>query len=71
MFVKNKLKFGDTLLDTLNCYMIYGRDRLIVEPDSIKMLVQMADEALFCVEPTVTINNAEGAMVIQIMFQIF
>lgn len=29
VFNKNKHTFGDTLLDTLNWYLIYGRDRIM------------------------------------------
>jgi hypothetical protein len=28
VFVKNRKCFGNTLLDTLNYYMVYGRDKL-------------------------------------------
>lgn len=31
----------------------------------------MADQALFCLEPSITVNNTEGALVLQIMLQIF
>jgi hypothetical protein len=29
VFMKNKKCFGNTLLDTLNYYMVHGRDRLL------------------------------------------
>lgn len=35
VFVKNKHCFGDALMDTLNFYMIYGRDRFVNEPGAI------------------------------------
>lgn len=41
------------------------------EPSAIEMLVRMADQALFCLEPSVTVNNTEGALLLQIIFQIF
>jgi len=37
----------------------------------VEMLVKIADQAMFSVEPNVTINNAEGAIFLQIIFQIF
>jgi len=35
------------------------------------MLVKIADQALFSVQPNITINNSEGAIFLQIIFQIF
>lgn len=37
----------------------------------IQMLFRIADQALFSTEPTVSTNNAEGAIFLQIVFQIF
>ena len=71
VFIKNKYTFGDTLLDTLNYYMIYGRDRLMQEKACLEMLITIADKAMFCVEPNITINNSEGAIFLQIILQIF
>jgi hypothetical protein len=71
VFRKNKLCFGDTLLETLNFYLIFGRDRFIQEPKSVEMLVKIADQAMFSLEPTITVNNSEGAIFMQIIFQIF
>ena len=62
VFNKNKKCFGNTLLDTLNYYMIYGKDRLIQDPTAISMLTRIAIEAMFSVEPNITIVNAEGAI---------
>lgn len=71
VFNKNKKCFGNTLLDTLNYYMIHGRERLIQDPTTVSMLIRIAIEAMFCMEPNVTVNNAEGAIFLQIIFQIF
>jgi len=32
------------------------------------MLVKLADQSMFTVEPNITINNAEGAILMQIIF---
>jgi hypothetical protein len=62
VFNKNKKCFGNTLLDTLNYYMIHGRERLLQDPTTVSMLIRIAIEAMFCLEPNVTVNNAEGAI---------
>ena len=71
VFIKNKHCFGNTLLDTLNYYMVHGRDRLLQDQNTVSMLIRIAIEAMFSVEPNVTINNAEGAIFLAIIFQIF
>lgn len=71
VFVKNKNCFADSLLDTLNAYLIHGRDRLLQDYNAIQMLVRISQQALFCIEPTITVNNSEGAIFMQILFQIF
>jgi len=58
VFAKNKNCFGDALIETLNYYMIFGRQRLLQDPGAIAMLVKLADQALFTLESSVTINNA-------------
>jgi len=68
VFIKNKNTFGDSLLETLNHYLIYGTQRFIQEPAAIEMLVKIGDQALFSLEPNVTVNNAEGAIFLQILF---
>jgi hypothetical protein len=65
VFAKNKNRFGDgVLLECINCYLVYGRQRLMQEPGAIEMLVRMADNSLFCIEPSVTVNNTEGALLL-------
>jgi len=71
VFIKNKYAFGDILLETLNYYMFYGQQRIMQDQGAIEMLVKIADQAMFSVEPNVTINNAEGAILMQVIFQIF
>jgi hypothetical protein len=71
VFIKNKYCFGDALMDTLNYYMIYGRDKIMGHEGAIKMLLTIADQAMFSTEPNVTVNCSEGAIFLQIIFQIF
>ena len=71
VFTKNKNTFGDTLLDTLNWYLVYGSQRIMANREYIQMLFRIADAALFTTEQTVTTNNSEGAIFLQIVFQIF
>ena len=69
VFTKNKFKFGDdTLMDTLNYYLIFGRDKIMADQAAVQMLLHISDQAMFCTERTVTINNAEGAIFLQIIF---
>ena len=63
VFNKNKKVFGN-LLDTINQYMMTGRQEMALNRDFLAMIVNMAKDSLFCVEPTVTINNAEGAILL-------
>jgi hypothetical protein len=71
VFNKNKKCLGSTLLDTLNYYMIYGKERLMQDKGAVAMLTRLAVEAMFSVEPNITVVNAEGAIFLQIVFQIF
>jgi hypothetical protein len=72
VFTKNKNRFGDcTLLETINYYLIFGSQRILQDQGAIEMLIRMADRALFCIEPNITVNNAEGALLLQLILQIF
>lgn len=68
VFRKNKNTFGDTLLDTLNWYLVYGSQRIMENREYIQMLFRIGNQALFSTEPTVTTNNSEGAIFLQIVF---
>jgi hypothetical protein len=68
VFTKNKNCFGDALMDTLNFYMIYGRERFLAEPGAIQMLLRIADLGMFGTEPNITVNNSEGAIFLAIIF---
>lgn len=61
VFQKNKSTFGN-LLDTLNHYLISGRDIIGQTRDYLVMLIKMAGEAMFTKEPTISIHNSEGAI---------
>ena len=71
VFQKNKKCFGNTLLDTLNYYMVHGRERIIQDKTTVSMLIRIAIESMFTLEPNITVNNAEGAIFLSIIFQIF
>ena len=66
---KNKHAFGN-LFETVNYYMIVGKQQLAESPESIKVICQMADTALFTNMPNKTINNTEGTMLLQMLFQV-
>jgi hypothetical protein len=68
VFTKNKNCFGDVLMDTLNLYLIYGWERLLNEPNGIEMLLRIGDAAMFTTEPSITVNNSEGAIFLSVMF---
>ena len=70
-FIKNKHCFGSVLLDCLNYYLIYGKDTIGMQPDLLKMFFRMADQALFTETQKRVVNNSEGALLIQIILQIF
>lgn len=67
VFTKNKNCFGDVLMDTLNLYMIYGKERIMSAPGAIEMLLRIADAAMFTTEPSITVNNSEGAIFLAII----
>jgi importin-7 len=70
VFAKNKLVFGN-LLDTLNYYLIFGRDYLAQTPDNLNLLIEIAKQSLFCQQPNITVQNSEGAILLQLIFQVF
>ena len=67
VFQKNKNTFGN-LLDTLNHYLTSGRDVIAQNREYLVMLVKMAGEAMFTKEPTMSIHNSEGAILMQLIF---
>ena len=61
VFAKAKNTFGN-LLDTLNYYMLSGKEYFAVNGEYLAILVNMANESLFSMEPNITIQNSEGAI---------
>lgn len=59
------------MLDTLNYYMVHGRERLVNDKNSVSMLIRIAIEAMFTLEPNITVNNSEGAIFLALVFQTF
>ena len=39
--------------------------------DFLKLLVEMANSALFATEASITVHNAEGAILMQLLFQVY
>ena len=37
----------------------------------LAMVVRMAGESMFAKEPTIAVNNAEGAILMQLLFQVY
>ena len=70
VFEKNKKVFGN-LLDTLNSYVIYGKEAIAVNRNYLEILVKIASESLFSMEPNITMQNSEGAILFQLLFQIY
>ena len=66
---KNKHAFGN-LFEAINYYMVVGKQQLCETPENIKVICQMANVALFTDIPNKTINNTEGAMLLQLLFQV-
>jgi hypothetical protein len=70
VFEKNKRTFGN-LFDTLNQYLVAGREAIALNRDYLAALVTMAGECLFATQPVVTVNNAEGSILLQLLFQVY
>ena len=66
---KNKHAFGN-LFEAINYYLVVGKQQLAEAPENVKVVCQMADTALFTNLPNKTINNTEGAMILQLLFQV-
>lgn len=67
---KQKYCFGN-LLDTVNYYLMYGKQDMVQHPALIEFTAKMAESALFTMNPNQTINNSEGAILFQVLFQTF
>jgi hypothetical protein len=70
VFEKNKRTFGN-LLDTLNQYIIIGKQQLGLKREFLQLLVQMSTTSIFSTEPAITVHNSEGAILMQLLFQVY
>ena len=70
VFEKNKKCFGN-LLDLLNYFLIYGKEQFAVNRNNLSILIGIAAKSMFSTEPNITIQNAEGAILYQLIFQVF
>jgi hypothetical protein len=59
------------MLDTINYYCMYGKQDMIINPYLIELTAKMAEAALFTQHANQTINNSEGAILFQMLFQNF
>jgi len=62
VFAKNKHCFGEALMDTLNYYMIYGKEKLANDHAAIEMLLKIASLGMETIQPNITVNNSQGAI---------
>jgi hypothetical protein len=61
VFEKNKQCFGN-LLDCLNNFLIYGKETIALQRNYLTIFINLATKSLFSVEPNITIQNSEGAI---------
>ncbi len=59
------------MLDTLNYYLLHGKEYLALNRELLVIIVNMASESLFSTEPNITIQNSEGAILFQLLFQVY
>ena len=67
---KQKFQFSN-MLDTINYYCTYGKLDMEKNPYLIELTAKMAEAALFTQHANQTINNSEGAILFQVLFQTF
>ena len=66
VFDKNKHCLGN-LLDTLNFYLVFGAEAISQNKEYIQMLLAIVATSLFTEEANSTLNNSEGAILMQLM----
>jgi hypothetical protein len=54
VFEKSQYVFGN-LLNTINYYMLYGREQLAQNRDHLALLVRIAHQSLYCTQPNIVI----------------
>lgn len=67
-FEKAGCVFGN-LLGVLNCYLFYGKAQFVQKKEWIDILIGMIEKSLFVTVAPEEENNAEGALLIQMMMQ--
>eukprot|EP00826_Nyctotherus_ovalis_P038153 TRINITY_DN355_c0_g4_i1.p1 TRINITY_DN355_c0_g4~~TRINITY_DN355_c0_g4_i1.p1 ORF type:complete len:979 (+),score=242.38 TRINITY_DN355_c0_g4_i1:128-3064(+) len=67
-FEKAECVFGN-LLGVLNCYLFYGKTQFAQKKEWIDILIGMIEKSLFVTVAPEEENNAEGALLIQMMMQ--
>lgn len=70
VFEKNKQTFGN-LLDTINSYLLSGNQYLAANKQLLQLVIEWANMSLFSKEPNITIQNSEGAILFQLLFQVY
>lgn len=55
-------------MDTFNLYLSFGKEKIMQSRDLIQMLFRIADSAMFSLEPSISTNNSEGAVFLQLLF---
>ena len=71
IFIKNKDCFSPLLLDCLNYYLIYGKEQIGSNRACLQMFFRMADTAMHGTTEKISIHNSEGALLLQLVLQIF
>ena len=67
VFQKNKMSFGN-LLDTLNMFLVYGKQDFVENKNNLPMLIEMGKLSMFSTEANVAIMNSEGCIFYQLLF---
>jgi hypothetical protein len=67
IFKKNKNTFGN-LFDTLNYYLVYGKEVIAQDPAKVQVFIDLAHKSMNSVAPSVNVHNAEGAIMFQVLF---
>jgi importin-8 len=67
-FTKYNHSFG-SLLQCLNCFIYYGKDLMAKNPTWITNILEISVMSMFNTNPQVELNNTEGAILCQMLFQ--
>ena len=67
-FDKYGQSFG-SLMQTLNTYIIYGKENFSTNKSWIEIIIKMSVSSMFSTKENITLNNTEGAILAQILLQ--